>query len=231
MIDERRGVLACSNAQHVGLEGFDLSAWARRSFGLELRAMNDARAALIGELNYGCARGERNAVMLILGTGVGTSAVCEGRILRGAHYSAGLLGGFLPVQFDGGRLACGAEGYLEAYVGTWGLKEMAGDPNYDYARLAADYAAGESRARKLFGTISAALGAGTLGLVHLYDAETVIYSGGVSHFRPLLAAAEAYVLKRVWTPWGRLRFVTSENPESSVTLGLHALFAEDAKLG
>ena len=231
VIDERRGVLTSSNAQHAGLEGFDLSAWARRTFDLEIRVLNDARAALIGELNYGCARGERNAVMLILGTGVGTSVVCEGRILRGTHYSAGLLGGFLPVQFDGGRPGCGGEGYLEAYVGTWGLREMTGDPTYDYARLAAEYAAGEARAQRIFATVSAALGAGTLALVHLCDAETVIYSGGVSHFSPLVEAAKAYVMKRAWTPWGKLRFAVAENPEASVTLGLHALFAERAFLG
>ena len=68
--------------------------------------------------------------------------------------------------------------------------------------------------------------AGALALVHLYDAETVIWSGGASHFTPLLKAAEEYVWKHSWTPWGKVRFVVADNPEASVVLGLHALFAE-----
>jgi glucokinase len=111
-------------------------------------------------------------------------------------------------------------------VGTWALKEMAGDADYDYRRFAEDYAKGDEKARRLFATISTALGAGALALVHLYDAETVIWSGGASHFTPLLDAAQEYVWAHSWTPWGKVRFVVADNPEASVILGLHALFAE-----
>ena len=62
--------------------------------------------------------------------------------------------------------------------------------------------------------------------VHLYDSETVIWSGGASHFAPLLDAAQEYVWTHSWTPWGKVRFVVADNPEVSVVLGLHALFAE-----
>ena len=103
---------------------------------------------------------------------------------------------------------------------------MAGDPGYDYRRFADDYAKGDEKARHLFATVSTALGAGALALVHLYDAETVIWSGGASHFSPLLDAAQEYVWAHAWTPWGKVRFVVADNPEASVVLGLHALFAE-----
>ena len=227
IIDEERcRVLSC-NAKHAGVENVDLAAWAREKLSLPCRVINDARAALYGELNFGCAAGEQNAVMMILGTGVGTSAVCRGKIERGVHGTAGLLGGHFPIQFDGGRKCnCGGAGCLEAYVGTWALKEMADDPGYDYRRFAEDYEKDEEKAQRLFATISTALGAGALALVHLYDAETVIWSGGASHFTPLLKAAEEYVWKHSWTPWGKVRFVVADNPEASVVLGLHALFAE-----
>ena len=229
IIDEERcRVLSC-NAKHAGVEDADIAAWARERLSLPCRVINDARAALLGELNFGCARGEQNAVMMILGTGVGTSAVCRGHVERGVHGTAGLLGGHFPIQFDGGRACnCGGEGCLEAYVGTWALKEMAGDQSYDYRRFAADYAKGGEKARRLFATVSAALGAGALALVHLYDAETVVWSGGASRFTRLLEAAEEYVWKHSWTPWGKVRFAAAGNPEASVVLGLHSLFSEGA---
>ena len=225
--EEARRVTSC-NAKHAGIEAIDLAAWARSELGIGLKVINDARAALLGEINYGCARGEKDAVMMILGTGVGTSAVSNGRVERGVHGTAGILGGHFPIAFENGRACtCGGAGCVEAYVGTWALREMAGNPAYDYRRLEADCAKGEPKALRLFETVSAALGAGALALVHLYDAETVIFSGGVSHFAALLDAAEDYVRKRAWTPWGKVKFVRATDPEASVTLGLHALFAED----
>ena len=193
IIDEDRcRVLSC-NAKHAGVENVDIAAWAQEKLSLPCRVINDARVALLGELNFGCAKGEQNAVMMILGTGVGTSAVCRGHLERGAHGTAGLLGGHFPIQLDGGRKCnCGGEGCLEAYVGTWALKEMAGDVDYDYRRFAEDYAKGDEKAKRLFATISTALGAGALALVHLYYAETFIVPAAVGKYvvRPSRPGAE-----------------------------------------
>ncbi len=68
IIDEERcRVLSC-NDKHAGVENVDIFAWAREKLSLPCRMINDARAALLGELNFGCAKGEQNAVMMILGT-------------------------------------------------------------------------------------------------------------------------------------------------------------------
>ena len=224
--EEARRVVSC-NAKHAGIESVDLPAWARAELGLDLKIVNDARAALLGELAYGAAQGEENAVLMILGTGVGVSAVCEGRVPRGKHGTYSLLGGHIPVQFDGARACnCGGMGCLEAYVGTWALKEMAGDPAYNYRRLEEDWRRGDPKALELFRVVSTALGAGALALVHVFDAETVVFSGGVSRFAELLTVAEEYVWKHAWTPWGKVKFRVAERPEASATLGLHALFAK-----
>lgn len=224
--EENRRVVVC-NGKYAGLERIDLAEWSRREFGLELKIVNDARAALMGELAYGCARGEKDALIIILGTGVGTSAVSEGRIVRGRHFVHGLLGGHIPINFDGDRrCTCGGKNCFEAYVGTWALKEMAGDPSCDYRRLAADYASGDAKALRLFGTVSRALGAGALALAHAFDSEVVIWSGGVSRFTALIEEAQRYVLENAWTPWGKIEFRTAADPEASVTLGLHSLWED-----
>lgn len=225
LLDEpSRHVIYCSG-KYAGADKIDLPKWARETLGLDMKLINDARAAIIGEINYGSATGETDAVMLILGTGIGTAAVCQGKVYRGKHGMAGLLGGHFSIAYDNGRKCiCGGSGCLEAYVGTWALKELAGDPSYDYQRFERDYLAGDEKAKKLFDIQSKALGAGAVSLIHAFDAETVIFSGGASRFAALVEAAEKYVLEHAWTPWGKVKFIIASHPEDSVVLGLHSLF-------
>jgi len=225
LLDERSCHVIYCSGKYAGADKIDLPKWSRETLGLEMKLINDARAAIIGEINYGSAAGETDAVMLILGTGIGTAAVCQGKVYRGKHGMAGLLGGHFSIAYDNGRKCiCGGSGCLEAYVGTWALKELADDPTYDYLRFERDYLAGDEKALRLFDIQAKALGAGAVSLVHAFDAETVIFSGGASRFSALVEAAKKYVLEHAWTPWGKVGFIVAEHPEDSVVLGLYSLF-------
>ena len=57
-----------------------------------VRVLNDAHAALLGEVESGAAKGVENVFMLTLGTGVGGAAMVDGRLLRGHLGRAGHLG-------------------------------------------------------------------------------------------------------------------------------------------
>ncbi|MCB8045119.1 ROK family protein [Microbacterium oxydans] len=74
-----------ANAKYDFLEDIDLHAWAHTEFDLPSVVENDARAALIGETSSGSAAGERDAVLVTLGTGIGTAAMIDGSPLRGTH--------------------------------------------------------------------------------------------------------------------------------------------------
>ena len=80
--------------------------------GLPVRADNDARVAMAGEMVWGAARGCRNALMLTLGTGVGGAAVVEGSLLRGAAGVGGHFG-HITVDPEGLLCICGNRGCLE----------------------------------------------------------------------------------------------------------------------
>ena len=64
--------------------------------------LNDAQAALLGEVWLGAARGAGNVVWLTLGTGVGGAAMVDGRLLRGHLGRAGHLG-HICLDVDGER--------------------------------------------------------------------------------------------------------------------------------
>jgi glucokinase len=69
--------------------------------------------------------------------------------------------------------------------------------------------------------------AGITNLVHAYDPEVIVLSGGVMKGRKqILPAIRRSVEKRTWTPWGKLRFIVAEDPDSSVLLGLQTLMEE-----
>jgi glucokinase len=80
--------------------------------GVPVRADNDARVAMAGEMVWGAARGCRNALMLTLGTGVGGAAVVEGSLLRGAAGVGGHFG-HVTVDPEGPVCICGNRGCLE----------------------------------------------------------------------------------------------------------------------
>jgi len=81
---------------------------------------NDANAAALGEKRYGVAKKMNNAVLITLGTGLGSGIIVNGNILYGHDGFAGELG-HLIVEQDGRECGCGRLGCLEMYVSAKGL--------------------------------------------------------------------------------------------------------------
>jgi len=127
LIDRATDRVVLQQDKYADAGKFDLPKWGRTEFDLPLAIDNDARMALIGEWHHGAGRDSQNLVMMTLGTGVGTSAVIEGRLLRGCHGQAGVLGGHLTARYGGRRCTCGNVGCAEAEASTAFLDDMAAD--------------------------------------------------------------------------------------------------------
>jgi glucokinase len=87
---------------------------------------NDVRAAAWGEFRFGAALGAASVVAVFVGTGVGSGAVLDGRLWRGAGNAAGEVG-HTQVVADGLPCACGARGCLERYASGSGFAQRFGD--------------------------------------------------------------------------------------------------------
>ncbi|GEM_PF-3580212 len=83
--------------------------------------INDADAALLGEVWVGIARGFKDVVMLTLGTGVGSSVIAGGKLQRGR--GRGAEWGHTTICAGGERRQCSCLNFncLESFVGTEGL--------------------------------------------------------------------------------------------------------------
>ncbi|MBO9626398.1 MAG: ROK family protein [Microbacterium sp.] len=126
VVDPATGRMLHANAKYDHLRDFDLDAWSRREFGVGAAVENDARAALIGETSAGSAADERDAVLVTLGTGIGTAAMIDGVALRGRTGHAGILGGHVTVELDGPACPCGNIGCGEALASAWALRAVTG---------------------------------------------------------------------------------------------------------
>jgi glucokinase len=206
----------------------DLRRWALEQFGLPFAIDNDARMALIGEWQYGAGRSCDNVAILTLGTGLGTSAVIEGKVLRGTHGQAGILGGHTTINHRGQACVCGNIGCAETEASTWKLQELAAAfPEFDNSALAKesliDYAAvfrlaGQSDpgALALREHSLKVWSVAVLNLIHSYDPEKVILAGGIMRSASVIVPAiQEWVQRHAHTPWGKVQVVPS-------TLGDHA---------
>jgi len=85
---------------------------------------NDAKAAAMGEMIFGGAKGMKNFIVLTLGTGLGSGIVVNGEVVSGHSGFAGEIGQTIVVP--GGRdCGCGRQGCLETYASASGLVRTA----------------------------------------------------------------------------------------------------------
>lgn len=223
LIDNATGRVLAEFGKYRDAPRLNLRDWAQKEFGLPLAIENDARMAMIGEWRHGAGRGCDNLAMMTLGTGIGTSAVIEGRVLRGVHGQAGCLCGHLTLRYGGRACHCGNAGCAEAEASTAFLSELARaradfqnsalakESALDFAAVfrhavAADACALAIRDHSLLVWSSLAV-----NLVHAYDPESVIVGGGImTSADVILPAMRDYVSKHAMTPWGKVRIVASE---------------------
>lgn len=212
----RRKILSTNDKYNDALD-LDLDGWIRSSWNVGWYIDNDARLAAVGEWQYGAGRGTDDLVVMTIGTGIGTSVISGGRVLRGKHFQAGCLGGHISIQYKGRPCNCGNRGCVETYASTWSLQQrITADPSYpgsslshaaviDFATLFAAAAAGDSLARTYLDDCMEAWGTAVVNLIHAYDPEVVVIGGGVMSSADLiLPVIREFVHRHAWTPWGKV---------------------------
>ncbi len=202
-VDAENGIVVYSN--NFGWEDVPLASALEEKLGLPVHISNDANCAALGEVVAGAAKGCSSAVLLTLGTGVGSGIVLNGRIFEGGGPGGAELGHTILKQ--GGELCtCGRRGCLEAYASATALIREAklAMENHPGSKLAA---LAEGNPEKLNGAVifeaakqndETALGVvrrylddladGITDAVNLFRPQTVLLGGGISRQGEYLAA-------------------------------------------
>ena len=93
--------------------------------GFMTRVGNDANVAALGEMWKGGGAGEKDMIMVTLGTGVGGGVIIDGKVAVGANGAAGEIG-HICVNYDETEVCgCGNRGCLEQYTSATGIVRLA----------------------------------------------------------------------------------------------------------
>lgn len=200
-----------------GLEGFEWPGF----LGRDCRVLNDAHAALLGEVWAGAVKDCQDAFMLTLGTGVGGAIYSGGRLLRGKIGRAGHLG-HITLDVNAPCDVFGTPGSLETMIGnqTIGVR---GRGRYATTHdLINAYAAGDIEATQIWLESVRQLAAGVASLINILDPDCVIIGGGIATgagerlFNPLADFLDDYE----WRPGGhQARIVPALLGDSAGCLG------------
>jgi glucokinase len=169
----------------------DIEGWVRRVWNTGLTIENDARAALIGESQFGACRGTDNVVLITIGTGIGTAVMLDGKLLRGRSYLAGNLGGHMCIDYRGNSCNCGDTGCAETVGSSWALPGRAGSLSgidalvtdngiIDFEYLFRAAKENNQPAKELINDCIKAWSAVVKNMIYAYDPEIIVLSGGVS---------------------------------------------------
>ncbi len=239
IVNFKKKTLISINDKYDDFVNFDFQSWCMKNLNLKCVLDNDANAALLGERAVGTTENAKNAVIFILGTGVGTAAILDGKLIRGAHFQAGCIGGHSIINIEGRKCNCGTLGCVEAQASTWALGEIVKEdkkyldgPLHKLEKVGMkdlwdNYLEGDEFSVLLHERFVTMWSAGIVNLIHAYDPEIVVLSGG-----PFLAGEvfinqlKDKVNELAWTPYGEVKFAVSKNPKHSVIHGMKELVKE-----
>ena len=175
---EHEGSETLVYAQTYGWDAVPLGRLLQPAGDFPLYIDNGAKTMGQAELWFGAGQGVRQAVVCLMGSGLGASIV-TGAPGRGGT-SAAVEWGHTTVEVGGRPCRCGSRGCLEAYVGAGAILDRYGRalPGQDEeSALAALVASDDPLADQILNETALYLGAGIANLVNLFGPERIILGG------------------------------------------------------
>jgi glucokinase len=162
--------------------------------GVTVRVDSDRACAMLGEAWRGAAAGARNAVFLVVGTGIGAGMLVDGQIVRGVGDAAGAIGwlalgqpyrdgyeavGCFEYHGSGRGIAAKAMRLLEADRAYRGELRSRGGATLTAEDVFAAYGNRDPIAVRVLDEAVVYWGMAVANLVSLFNPETIIFGGGV----------------------------------------------------
>jgi glucokinase len=176
-----------------GWEHMPLRTRLQRMLRIPFASESDRAAAALGETWRGAARGKSDAVMLIIGTGIGAGIISAGRVVRGAHELSGCAGWMVVNDCYANEVH--HVGQLETFTAGPGIARAAAhaiktgtggalglyNPDEITARDVAEAAReNDPKALEIFRNVGSMLGRAVANIISMFDPEVIIIGGGMA---------------------------------------------------
>ena len=170
---------AIERAANVGWMAKEIKKELEELTGFPCVIGNDANVAALGEMWKGAGEGEKDLIMVTLGTGVGGGIIIDGHAVVGAHGAGGEIGhitGCLEQYASATGLVRLAKRYFEKNTKNSILtgKEITAKEVFDAAK------AGDAAALEITEEFGAYLGQALVNLAATVDPAVFVIGGGVS---------------------------------------------------
>jgi len=233
LVDSVNKTVLSTNRKYDDAIELNLQKYYQEKWNCPFFIDNDSRMATVGEWKLGAAKGCDDLVMVTFGTGIGTSVVLQGKLLRGKHFQAGCLGGHFTVNYEGRLCTCGNIGCVEAEASTWSLNLLAKDnkrfyqsslnengTEINFSILFQAARGGDCAAMELREHCIKIWSAGIISYIHAYDPEQIILGGGIlNSANDIIPIIKKNVQEHAWTPWGDVIIKPSELGDFAGVMG------------
>lgn len=237
IVDSQKMRVISEYVKYKNARDFDFNEWANEEWGVGLALENDAKAALLGEWKNGAGKGHENLVLLTFGTGIGSAVLMNGRLLNGANYMAGNLGGHMTINLHGNQCNCGSLGCLESEASTWSLpgilkchalfenSMLAKMKPLDFKALFEAAECNDPLALEVRDHCLKSWGLGVVNMIHAYDPDKIILGGGVmKNHRKIIPFLQKIIGKHAWKPASeKVELVTASQFDHAAFFGLNYL--------
>lgn len=188
------GLIEYSN--NLNFKNLPIVQMMEKKLGEKVYVENDANAAAYGEFVAGAAKGSESAIVVTLGTGVGSGIILDGKIYSGFNF-AGAEIGHTVIEYNGRKCTCGRRGCWEAYSSATGLANMTkesmlahkdskmweivgGDIEAVNGKTAFDaMRAGDEYGKAVVDSYIKYLGSGLVNLINIFQPEVLCIGGGI----------------------------------------------------
>lgn len=195
MVDQRTGKIL--NAPALGWRDVDIRTKLSGATGLSVHIENSGRASALAQLwlKRGEATGGHNFVYISVSDGVGLGIVVNGELLRGRDQIAGEFG-HMPINLDGPRCMCGANGCWEVYTSNlatlaryfgWNLSKHSPKRLKDAERssftvldVVARARSGDSKALAAVLATGRFLGLGIASIINIVNPDSIYVAGEIT---------------------------------------------------
>jgi glucokinase len=102
-----------SIAPNLGIKNFNIGEKLRKHIPYPVLIENDVNLGALGIRQFGVGKNSKDMLVVFIGTGIGGALIFDGKLFRGANYTAGEIG-HMHVLDDGPLCGCGKKGCFEA---------------------------------------------------------------------------------------------------------------------
>ena len=186
-VDQKTGVIKGASALPY-IHNFKIQAELEKYFDLPVSLENDANCAALAEMVDGAGKAVKDAIFLVIGTGVGGALVENKRIRHGAHLLAGEVGYLLLGQEMTVSQAVSPVSLAKCYNTKTG-RNISGKEVFERAQAGDEVA--QAEVEQAMQTLATLL----YDLQYSFDPELFIIGGAISKNEQLLPLLRAHLAK------------------------------------